>query len=39
MRQPGFDRELQAEADLRESERRFRTVLDAMPAAVYATGW
>ena len=31
--------ELQAEADRRESEHRFRAVLDAMPAAVYATGW
>jgi PAS domain S-box-containing protein len=29
--------ELQAEADLRESERRFRAVLDAMPAAIYTT--
>lgn len=31
--------ELQAEADRRESEHRFRAVLDAMPVAVYATGW
>jgi PAS domain S-box-containing protein len=29
--------ELQAEANLRESERRFRALLDAMPAAIYTT--
>jgi PAS domain S-box-containing protein len=29
--------ELQAEAHLRETERRFRALLDAMPAAIYTT--
>jgi PAS domain S-box-containing protein len=29
--------ELQAEVNLRESERRFRALLDAMPAAIYTT--